>query len=690
MTLRRVCCFSPLTVLLVCSLAAATSVSITTTSLPSGISGKSYSKAVSAAGGTTPYGWSIASGALPAGLSLDPSTGIISGTPTVAGPSSFTVKVVDSSSTPQSASQKLAINVWPPRVITTTSLSDVVVGAASSETISATGGRKHYTFKLVSGALPAGLTLSSSTGAIAGTPTAVGTSTFSVRVSDSASTTQRVTATLSITVVNPPTVTTTAVPNGAVGMAYGTSLGDSGGTSPYTWSMPSGALPGGLTLAATTGNISGTPNTSGSFAFTAQVTDSSATPQSARQSLTIKVQPQLVLTTTTLAAGTVGTGYSQGLGASGGVPPYKWTVTAGSLPAGLILGSTGTISGTPTTANTYNFTVRVTDSGPPKQSATKALSITINPSGATASGILYVAGNALGSVYSWNNASTVSGSTAPNRTVSPSFYTKLDVQSPFGLFVDTAANQLYIVNNSVFVTGLLIFNNASTVSGSTTFPSRTLTGPFDALIRTAAVDTTRNMLYVTDGNIVFIWANASSVNGTPKPTAMLSGSKTGLQFAFGASVDIASDELYIADLGSKAIRVWSNASRLTGAIAPTRVLAGSNTQLVTPYFAAVDTKRNILYVGNGTSILVWDNASNVSGNVAPSRVISGLNTQLGQTCQMSVDEAHDTLYVGSGSSTFTKVLAFTSASTSSGNLAPSRVITTASTSPCGAIVDTTR
>jgi hypothetical protein len=256
--------------------------------------------------------------------------------------------------------------------------------------------------------------------------------------------------------------------------------------------------------------------------------------------------------------------------------------------------------------------------------------------------------------------------------------------------VDSGNDVLYVVNNSVFVTGLLIFDNASTLSGSSTPPTRTLTGVFDALIRTVAVDTARNMLYVTDGAHVFVWANASTVNGAPVPTAILSGSKTGLQFAFGASVDTMNDALYVADLGSKAIRVWSNASTLKGATAPSRVLTGSSTQLTTPYFAVRDTKRNILYVGNGSSILVWDNASTVSGNVPPSRVISGLNTELGQTCQMFVDQAHDTLYVGSGSSTSTKVLAFANASTSSGNISPTRTIKTASTSPCGAIIDTTR
>jgi len=84
------------------------------------------------------------------------------------------------------------------------------------------------------------------------------------------------------------------------------------------------------------------------------------------------------ITTTSLPGGVHGSAYSATLKASGGKTPYTWSISAGSLPAGLTLSaSTGVISGTPTTAGTSNFTVRVTDSESPTVSATKALSITI-------------------------------------------------------------------------------------------------------------------------------------------------------------------------------------------------------------------------------------------------------------------------------------------------------------------------
>ena len=155
-----------------------------------------------------------------------------------------------------------------------------------------------------------------------------------------------------------------------------------GGTTPYSWSISAGALPAGLTLTAGTGSISGTPTASGSFSFTAKVTDStSPTTQTATKAfnLTIAAAPNPVqITTTSLPSGQVNTAYSTTLAASNGATPYSWSITSGSLPAGLTLtAATGAISGTPTAAGTSSFTVKVTDSGSPATSASANLSITV-------------------------------------------------------------------------------------------------------------------------------------------------------------------------------------------------------------------------------------------------------------------------------------------------------------------------
>jgi hypothetical protein len=139
----------------------------------------------------------------------------------------------------------------------------------------ATGGVPPYTFSIISGSVPPGLTLNPSTGAITGTPTQAGTFNFTAQVTDSTgSKAGTATANCSIVVSPPPVTLTCANSVDQVGVPYSSSLVASGGTPPYTFSITSGSLPPGLTLNSATGAITGTPTTAGNFAFTAQVVDS--------------------------------------------------------------------------------------------------------------------------------------------------------------------------------------------------------------------------------------------------------------------------------------------------------------------------------------------------------------------------------------------------------------------------------
>lgn len=283
-------------------------------------------------------------------------------------------------------SSSTPFSVTPGPAITTTTLASGVVGTSYSQTLTATGGSGTLTWSLTSGSLPAGLTLSSA-GVISGTPTASGTSNFTVQVSDSSVTPRTATAPLSITINNPSvTVTTTSLPNGEVGAAYNQSVVAAGGTTPYTWSIASGSLPAGLSLAASTGAITGTPTAAGTSTFTVTVTDSS-TPadQSQSRQLIITIVATLTISTTSLPNGTVGIAYNQNLTATGGTGNYAWSVTAGSLPGGIVLSSAGVISGTPATQGNSSFTVQLSDPGPPAQAATQQLSIMIN--GASGGGL---------------------------------------------------------------------------------------------------------------------------------------------------------------------------------------------------------------------------------------------------------------------------------------------------------------
>ena len=192
----------------------------TTAGLAEGQVNVAYSQALTASGGSAPYTWSLTGGSLPAGLSLNPESGAITGTPTAPGTSSFTVRVSDSSSpTPQSATASLSITVLP-LTITTTALAEGQLNVAYSQALTAAGGSAPYTWSLTGGSLPAGLSLNPESGAITGTPTAPGTSSFTVRVSDSSTPTpQSATASLSITVLA-LTVTSAELPGGEVGVGY--------------------------------------------------------------------------------------------------------------------------------------------------------------------------------------------------------------------------------------------------------------------------------------------------------------------------------------------------------------------------------------------------------------------------------------------------------------------------------------
>jgi hypothetical protein len=179
----------------------------------------------------------------------------------------------------------------------------------------------------------------------------------------------------------PVVIGTTTVPTATATQAYADTLQASGGSGTYVWSVASGALPSGLTLAAT-GVISGTPSAAGTASFTVQASDAANPASSASQALTMAVADApavpVSITTTALADAVRGVPYRAALSTSGGLAPLAWSVAAGALPPGLTLNpSTGVISGTPSKAGLSSFTVRVTDSAVNPGTATKALSIRV-------------------------------------------------------------------------------------------------------------------------------------------------------------------------------------------------------------------------------------------------------------------------------------------------------------------------
>ncbi len=279
---------------------------ITTSSLPTDTVGKAYSATLSATGGVAPYVWSIAYGALPGGLSLSSSSGVISGTPTAGGTAEFTVEVTDANGNIGAAA--LSISIGNPcsaqptfstpapggPTITSTALPGATVGQSYSQSLKASGGSPPYDWAVVSGCLPAGLVLEPS-GVIIGTPTTPGVASFLVAASDSSSPPAVSTQALTIDVVQPLTLDTPSLPAGVVGVPYSMTLSAYGGVpAEYTWAVSSGALPPGITLAPTSGLLSGTPTASGSYNFTLQATENEPPDQSASQSYTVTIDPASV------------------------------------------------------------------------------------------------------------------------------------------------------------------------------------------------------------------------------------------------------------------------------------------------------------------------------------------------------------------------------------------------------------
>jgi hypothetical protein len=350
--------------------------------LTGGILGQPYTTQLQASGGLAPLSWALDSGVLPAGLTLN-TNGTLSGSPQAHGDFTFTVAVTDAASPPQRATRSLALTIGGSLdIVTQSPLANAAMGVPYTTTLMASGGVGQLTWTVISGQLPTGLTLSSG-GTISGTPTGLGSSTFTVQVSDTAK--QSVSRAFTINVQMLLTITTPSpLPMATNGVEYSLQL-QASLAGPLFWAVVSGTPPPGI-LVSQIGVVHGTPTSTGSFTFTVEV-QGGAPMQTSRQTFRLDVAPGVSVSTSTLGAGTVGTGYAAALSATGGTAPYTWSIASSALPAGLSLSGTGIISGTPTQAGTFNFTVRVRDTS--GSSATKALSVVIN---AVASGSLVLAG----------------------------------------------------------------------------------------------------------------------------------------------------------------------------------------------------------------------------------------------------------------------------------------------------------
>jgi hypothetical protein len=262
------------------------------------------------------------------------------------------------------------------------------VGASYGQNIAITGASSSSmpVFTVVSGSLPPGLSMSSTAGCcgnvIGGTPTQAGTFTFTVQVRDSAGHTASQAFSIAVSAASGLRFLTDglscsggvcALASGNVGASYGQNIAIDGASSQFglpVFTIVSGSLPPGLFMPSTYGccgdAIGGTPTQAGAFTFTVEVSDVAG--HTATQAFSIAISPpaplQFTFPATCCNAGTLAQSYLQNFFISGGVGPYSASIAAGALPPGLALSAAPPISitGTPTTAGTFTFTVKVTDS----------------------------------------------------------------------------------------------------------------------------------------------------------------------------------------------------------------------------------------------------------------------------------------------------------------------------------------
>jgi hypothetical protein len=541
------------------------SLAIAPSALPDGMAGSPYSVALSVLNGVPPYTWSSTS--LPAGLSLNPGSGLLSGTPSGPGNYWVDISVADSASPRRTGSAQFGLGLYDKLQFSGSVAGRAIINKWYYSSFTATGGKGPLSWSVLSGTIPPGMALGAQDGTLSGTPTQLGSYDLTIQVKDALQQTAQASGTLTVA---PPSLAIgdslrSSLPANA---SFSGNLYVTGGTPPYTWSIQSGSLPPGLSLNASSGTISGTPDAIGNYQFAIQVTDSSTPAQSVFRPYTIQVTAgkgrndsipratsisnsstyasispyvdpsdsavpapdtdyyriiakagdTVIVATKALsqaldsvlelvdenghrlstcreqdgsaftagcmnddisgetadsrlelsvpgAAGTQTTFYAHVLDArgdarpdmryyielagavmplriepasnqflcvigsvfsndmkffaSGGTAPLTWALDSGSLPPGLSIASDGTLSGNPTTAGTYKFVLRATDSATPAQTATQSFTVMVEtaptitttslPDGRT--GVIYIYSlEATGGTppYSWTSGSVCS------------------------------------------------------------------------------------------------------------------------------------------------------------------------------------------------------------------------------------------------------------------------------------------
>ena len=376
--------------------AALASLAVSPPTLPNWtINAPGYSQTVTASGGSAPYTFAVTTGAVPAGMTLS-SGGVLNGTPTTATSYTFIVTATDSLSATGTQSYTILIN--PAVTVAPASLPNWTISKSGyTQTITGGNGTGAKTLAVTAGAVPTGMTFTPVTGVLNGIPTATGTFNFTITATDTVGATgsQAYTVVINAAV----TVAPATLPDWTANKSgYTQTITSSNGTGAKTLAVTAGAVPTGMTFTPGTGVLNGTPTVTGTFNFTITATDTVGA--TGLQAYTVIINPAVTVAPATLPDWTISkSGYTQTITSSNGTGAKALALTAGAVPTGMTFTpATGVLSGTPTVANTFNFTITATDTV--SATGSQAYTIIINP------------------------AVTVSPATLPDWTISKSGYTQ--------------------------------------------------------------------------------------------------------------------------------------------------------------------------------------------------------------------------------------------------------------------------
>ncbi|MDE3108718.1 MAG: putative Ig domain-containing protein, partial [Acidobacteriota bacterium] len=659
---------------------------ITTTSLPGGIVGTAYSGSIAVTGGTSPLAYSVSAGSLPAGLTLNSSTGAISGTPTGPGsttPVSFTVKVTDSSAAAaQSVTKAVSIAVSQAPAITSANKVTFVVSSSGTFTVTASGVPAPALSE--SGALPSGVTFidnGNGTGTLSGTPAAGTAANYSITFTANNGVGTAATQSFTLTIGQAPAITSANATTFTAGTAGTFNVTTSGFPAPAL--SESGALPSGVSFKDNgngTATVSGIPASGTGKQYALSITASNGVGSNASQSFTLTVDETPAITSANKVTLTVLTPGTFSVTTSG--YPTPSIAESGALPTGVTFvdngNGTGTLAGTPASGTAGNYPITFTPNNGVGSPAAQSFTLTIGQAPAITSGssTTFTAGTAgtfsvttsgfpkpalsetgalpSGVTFTDNGNGTATLAGTPGASTGGTYNVTITANN--GVGSNATQSFTLTVDQAPVITSAN--STAFSVGGAGTFTVTTSGFPKPAIAEAGTLPT--GVSYVDNGN------GTGTLSGTPA-----SGTSGSYSITFTASNGIGSNATQSFILTVNTAPVFTsvnNATFTAGTSGSFNITAtGTPTPAITESGAL---PAGVIFTGgSGTATLSGTPGAGTGGTYSITFTASnGVGTNATQTFTLKVDQAP--AITSANNATFTEGAAMSFTVTTSGVPAP--------------------